>query len=79
MYQEGGEVVQLHNTQNASAKDEFSKLLNLIRENLDSASVSGDDVTIHIERVDSQSYGMEVTITEHYAMSKTLFDKFIKE
>lgn len=70
---------EAYNSNNQSAREEFSKLLRLIRDNMDSATVSDQEVSIRIERVDSQNYGMDVTISENYSISKALFDNYIKE
>jgi len=66
-----------YTTSNKSAKEEFSKLLDLIRNNLDSAIVNDYEVSIHIENV--VNYGIDVTQKEDYSISKVLFDKLIKE
>ncbi|HEY3406073.1 MAG TPA: hypothetical protein VGK59_21955 [Ohtaekwangia sp.] len=68
-----------YSSNNASAKEDFRHVLDLIRSNQESADFTGPEVSIHIANVDSTNYGMEVTLTENYSISKILFDKLIKD
>jgi hypothetical protein len=64
-----------YNSINNSVKDQYSRLLGLIRTHLDSAVVNDQEVSIHIEIV--VQHGVDFTQKEDYTISKALFDKLI--
>lgn len=65
-----------YNTMNSEAKSQYSKLINYIQANADSATFNGDEVNIHIES--TSNYGFDFTSKEDYSISRKLFDKLIK-
>lgn len=59
-------------------KGEFQKLLTRIQENKGDAVLGEEDVTIHIEDVETYS-GNEVTETEDYTISRKLFEYLTRD
>jgi hypothetical protein len=66
-----------YESKNSSVKNDYQKLLSRIREYEDSATETGDEISITIENV--VSYGNDFTEKEEFTISKIIFDELIKD
>jgi hypothetical protein len=65
-----------YNSKQKDVTSEFSRLINRIRDNQDSVSITDELVTIHIENI--VNYGEDFIETEHFEIDKDIFDALIK-